>query len=262
MNEKNEIIKKYKLKVKNLKIHNNLYYNNDNPEITDAEYDVLKKEILKLEKNYKYLDNLNLTKEIVGSKPTSKFKKIKHLRPMLSLANAFNKNDMEDFLKKIFNFLNSKDKNISLLAEPKIDGISATLIYEKGELIRGLSRGDGVTGEDILNNLKTINNIPKKIKADNVPNLLEIRCEIYIGKEDFLGIKDNFANPRNAAGGSLRQKDPNVTSNIPLKYFAYGFGAVEPMLFKKQSEFLKQINKWNFITNPLSKIVTNIDEIE
>ncbi|MDB9792992.1 NAD-dependent DNA ligase LigA [Pelagibacteraceae bacterium] len=262
MNEKNEIIKKYKLKVKNLKIHNNLYYNNDNPEITDAEYDVLKKEILKLEKNYKYLDNLNLTKEIVGSKPTSKFKKIKHLRPMLSLANAFNKNDMEDFLKKIFNFLNSKDKNISLLAEPKIDGISATLIYEKGELIRGLSRGDGVTGEDILNNLKTINNIPKKIKADNVPNLLEIRCEVYIGKEDFLGIKDNFANPRNAAGGSLRQKDPNVTSNIPLKYFAYGFGAVEPMLFKKQSEFLKQINKWNFITNPLSKIVTNIDEIE
>jgi len=262
MNEKNEIIKKYKLKVKNLKIHNNLYYNNDNPEITDAEYDVLKKEILKLEKNYKYLDNLNLTKEIVGSKPTSKFKKIKHLHPMLSLANAFNKNDMEDFLKKIFNFLNSKDKNISLLAEPKIDGISATLIYEKGELIRGLSRGDGVTGEDILNNLKTINNIPKKIKADNVPNLLEIRCEVYIGKEDFLGIKDNFANPRNAAGGSLRQKDPNVTSNIPLKYFAYGFGAVEPMLFKKQSEFLKQINKWNFITNPLSKIVTNIDEIE
>ena len=262
MNEKNEIIKKYKLKVKNLKIHNNLYYNNDNPEITDAEYDVLKKEILKLEKNYKYLDNLNLTKEIVGSKPTSKFKKIKHLHPMLSLANAFNKNDMEDFLKKIFNFLNSKDKNISLLAEPKIDGISATLIYEKGELIRGLSRGDGVTGEDILNNLKTINNIPKKIKADNVPDLLEIRCEVYIGKKDFIDIKNNFANPRNAAGGSLRQKDPSETSKIPLKYFAYGFGAVEPMIFKKQSEFLKQISKWNFITNPLSKIVTNIDEIE
>jgi len=262
MNEKNEIIKKYKLKVKNLKIHNSLYYNNDNPEITDAEYDFLKKEIFKLEKKYKYLDNLNLTKKIVGSKPTSKFKKIKHLRPMLSLANAFNKSDMEDFLKKIFNFLNFKDKNISLFAEPKIDGISATLIYEKGDLIRGLSRGDGVTGEDILNNLKTINSIPKKIKADNVPNLLEIRCEVYIGKKDFIDIKDNFANPRNAAGGSLRQKDPSETSKIPLKYFAYGFGAVEPMIFKKQSEFLKQISKWNFITNPLSKIATNIDEIE
>ena len=262
MNEKNEIIKKYKLKVKNLKIHNSLYYNNDNPEITDAEYDFLKKEIFKLEKKYKYLDNLNLTKKIVGSKPTSKFKKIKHLRPMLSLANAFNKSDMEDFLKKIFNFLNLKDKNISLFAEPKIDGISATLIYEKGDLIRGLSRGDGVTGEDILNNLKTINNIPKKIKADNVPDLLEIRCEVYIGKKDFIDIKNNFANPRNAAGGSLRQKDPSETSKIPLKYFAYGFGAVEPMIFKKQSEFLKQISKWNFITNPLSKIVTNIDEIE
>ena len=262
MKEKNEIIKKYKLKVKNLKIHNNLYYNKDNPEITDAEYDFLKKEIFNLEKKYKYLDNLNLTKKIVGSKPASKFKKIKHLRPMLSLANAFNKSDMDDFLKKIFNFLNLKDKNISLFAEPKIDGISATLIYEKGDLIRGLSRGDGVTGEDILNNLKTINNIPKKIKADNVPDLLEIRCEVYIGKKDFIDIKDNFANPRNAAGGSLRQKDPSETSKIPLKYFAYGFGAVEPMVFKKQSEFLKQISKWNFITNPLSKIVTNIDEIE
>ena len=262
MKEKNEIIKKYKLKVKNLKIHNNLYYNNDNPEITDAEYDFLKKEIFNLEKKYKYLDNLNLTKKIVGSKPTSKFKKFKHLRPMLSLANAFNKKDMEDFLKKIFNFLNLKDKNISLFAEPKIDGISATLIYEKGNLIRGLSRGDGVVGEDILNNLKTINNIPKKIKADNVPDLLEIRCEVYIGKKDFVDINDNFANPRNAAGGSLRQKDPKETSKIPLKYFAYGFGAVEPMIFKKQSEFLKQVSKWNFITNPLSKIVTNIDEIE
>ena len=262
MKEKNEIIQKYKLKVKNLKIHNNLYYNNDNPEITDAEYDFLKKEIFNLEKKYKYLDNLNLTKKIVGSKPTSKFKKFKHLRPMLSLANAFNKSDMEDFLKKIFNFLNLKDKNISLFAEPKIDGISATLIYEKGNLIRGLSRGDGVVGEDILNNLKTINNIPKKIKADNVPDLLEIRCEVYIGKKDFVDINDNFANPRNAAGGSLRQKDPKETSKIPLKYFAYGFGAVEPMIFKKQSEFLKQVSKWNFITNPLSKIVTNIDEIE
>ena len=262
MKEKNEIIQKYKLKVKNLKIHNNLYYNNDNPEITDAEYDFLKKEIFNLEKKYKYLDNLNLTKKIVGSKPTSKFKKFKHLRPMLSLANAFNKKDMEDFLKKIFNFLNLKDKNISLFAEPKIDGISATLIYEKGNLIRGLSRGDGVVGEDILNNLKTINNIPKKIKADNVPDLLEIRCEVYIGKKDFVDINDNFANPRNAAGGSLRQKDPKETSKIPLKYFAYGFGAVEPMIFKKQSEFLKQVSKWNFITNPLSKIVTNIDEIE
>ena len=262
MKEKIEIIKKYKLKVKNLKIHNNLYYNKDNPEITDAEYDFLKKEIFNLEKKYKYLDNLNLTKKIVGSKPISKFKKIKHLRPMLSLANAFNKSDMDDFLKKIFNFLNLKDKNISLFAEPKIDGISATLIYEKGDLIRGLSRGDGVVGEDILNNLKTINNIPKKIKADNVPDLLEIRCEVYIGKKDFIDIKDNFANPRNAAGGSLRQKDPSETSKIPLKYFAYGFGAVEPMIFKKQSEFLKQISKWNFITNPLSKIVTNIDEIE
>ena len=141
-----------------------------------------------------------------------------------------------------------------------LDG--STLIYENGELTKGLSRGDGSTGEDILGNLKTINSIPKKIYGNNIPNLLEVRCEIYISKKDFTAIKNKFANPRNAAGGSLRQKDPNETSKIPLKYFAYGFGAIEPMLFKKQSDFLKEISKWNFITNPLSKIVGNIDEIE
>ena len=128
MNEKQAIIKKYKFKVKNLILHNKLYHNNDNPKITDAEYDILKEEIFKLEKEYKYLSNLKLTKNIVGSTPTSKFKKIKHLRPMLSLSNAFNRSDMDDFLKKIFNFLNLKEKNIDLFAEPKIDGISATLI--------------------------------------------------------------------------------------------------------------------------------------
>ena len=126
---------------------------------------------------------------------------------MLSLSNAFEKKDMDDFIKKVNNFLNSRDNNLELFSEPKIDGISATLIYEKGILIRGLSRGDGITGEDILENLKTISSIPKKIDGTDVPELLEIRCEIYIGKKDFLKIKEKFANPRNAAGGSLRQKN-------------------------------------------------------
>jgi DNA ligase (NAD+) len=262
MSEKSKIIKEYRIKVKNLKKHNEYYYSEDKPKINDADYDELKKEIFELEKKHQYLNSLNLIKNIVGYAPAGKFKKIKHLRPMLSLANAFNKSDMEDFLKKIFNFLNLDEKKISLFAEPKIDGISATLIYENGELTKGLSRGDGSTGEDILGNLKTINSIPKKIYGNNIPNLLEVRCEIYISKKDFTAIKNKFANPRNAAGGSLRQKDPNETSKIPLKYFAYGFGAIEPMLFKKQSDFLKEISKWNFITNPLSKIVGNIDEIE
>ena len=147
---------------------------------------------------------------------------------------------MNDFLKKINNFLNLKNDNIELFSEPKIDGISATLIYENGNLSKGLSRGDGMVGEDILENLKTISSIPQKIKIKMFQIYLEIRCEIYISKNDFSSIKNNFANPRNAAGGSLRQKDPKETSKIPLKYFAYGFGAIEPMKFSKQFEFLKK----------------------
>ena len=154
--------------------------------------------------------------------------------------------------------MNFGDKKIELFSEPKIDGISATLIYKNGQLKNGLSRGDGITGEDILDNLKTISNIPQKIIGKDIPSLLEVRCEIYIGKEDFKKLKDNFANPRNAAGGSLRQKNSIQTSKIPLKYFAYGFGAIKPMSFKTQSEFLEKINKWGFVTNPLSKKVNGI----
>ena len=181
---------------------------------------------------------------------------------MLSLSNAFDKNDMGDFLKKIKNFLNLKEKKIELFSEPKIDGISATLIYEKGKLCKGLSRGDGIIGEDILSNLKTISSIPKFIKGEKIPDLLEIRCEIYIGKDDFFNIKDKFANPRNAAGGTLRQKYSEETAKIPLKYFAYGLGVIKPMIFKTQSEFLKKISEWGFTTNPLVKTINGLDEVE
>ena len=262
MNDKNKIVNQYKKKIDSLIQHNKLYFGDDNPSISDAEYDEIKKKVLALERAYPYLKKLISTNSIVGTKPSSKFGKIKHLRPMLSLSNAFNKEDMQDFLKKINNFLNLKDSNIELFSEPKIDGISASLIYKKGELIKGLSRGDGITGEDILNNLKTINGLPNKILKDEAPDLLEIRCEIYISKKDFKTIKDIFSNPRNAAGGSLRQKDPNETSKIPLNYFAYGFGAVEPMIFKTQNEFLNKIKNWGFKVNSLSKPVNGIDEIE
>ena len=257
-----KIISTYKKKLKTLKQHNKYYFIEDRPRITDAEYDLLKNEILQLEKNYAYLSDFGSIKQLVGSPLTNKFKKIKHLSPMLSLSNAFNKEDMQDFLKKIKNYLNSKHENFELFAEPKIDGISATLIYKNGKLVSGLSRGDGLVGEDILLNLETINAIPKILKGKDIPNLLEIRCEVFISKKDFLKIKNNFANPRNAAGGSLRQKDPSETRKIPLKYFAYGFGAVEPMIFLKQSDFLKQINEWGFSTNQLSKTLEGIDDIE
>ena len=262
MNRRSEIIGIYKKKINLLKKHNKLYFDKDNPEISDAKYDNLKKEIIHLEQTNNFIKKLSLSEKIIGSPPSNKFKKIKHLKPMLSLSNAFDKNDMKDFLSKINNFLNNKNKDIDFFAEPKIDGISATLVYEKGKLVRGLSRGDGTTGEDILSNLKTINKIPQKLEGNNIPHLLEIRGEIYIGKKDFNIIKSNFANPRNAAGGSLRQKNSNETSKIPLAYFAYGFGAVKPMVFKTQSEFLEKINEWGFSTNPLSKKVKNINEID
>ena len=258
---KKKIIELYKKKLIFLKDLNYRYFNLNKPKVEDFEYDILKNEILELEKKYSFLKKIGSVQKIVGAPPSNEFKKIKHLKPMLSLSNAFDKNDMNNFLKKINNFLNFSDKKIELFSEPKIDGISATLVYEDGILTRGLSRGDGKEGEDILENLKTISTIPKKILSNDVPKLLEIRCEIYIGKKDFLKLKENFANPRNAAGGALRQKKPQETSKIPLKYFAYGFGAIEPMIFANQSEFLKRISKWQFIINPLSKTVNGIDQI-
>lgn len=260
--EKKNIIKKYKKKIKIIQSHNKLYFSYDKPKIPDSEYDKIKKEILDLEKKYNFLKKDSEKYRLVGAPPSNKFKKIKHLAPMLSLANAFDINDMKDFLKKVNNYFKFEDKQIKLFCEPKIDGISATLIYEKGLLTRGLSRGDGLIGEDILENLKTIEEIPKKILFEDVPKLLEIRCEVYISKKDFITIKDNFANPRNAAGGSLRQKNSQETKKIPLKYFAYGFGSVTPMIFKTQSEFLEKISRWGFKTNSLSKIINNFNEIE
>ena len=262
MLEDKKIISKHKKLLYSIKKNNKHYYLDDKPKISDSEYDKIKLEILKLEKKYPYLKNDESIDNIIGVKPSNKFKKIQHISPMLSLANAFDLNDMIEFKKKISNFLLINDKLIQLFCEPKIDGISATLIYKNGILTTGLSRGDGVIGEDILENLKTIKGLPTKIRSKDVPNLLEIRCEIYIGKKDFAKIDNKFANPRNAAGGTLRQKDFRETSKIPLKYFAYGFGAVSPMVYKTQSDFLKKIKEWNFAVNPLSESVNSLQDIE
>ena len=255
---KDDLIRIYKQKIKLIKKYNTYYFNKDAPVVSDKNYDELKKEVIDLEKKNKFLSKFNSILDFVGSPPSNKFKKIKHSQPMLSLSNAFKKEDMKDFLSKIINFLNIKDLNIELSTEPKIDGISASLTYEKGILTKGLSRGDGIMGEDILENLKTIEEIPKKITDKYIPNILEIRGEVYIGKKDFEKIKENFANPRNAAGGSLRQKNSKETAKIPLKYFAYGFGLVQPSSFKTQVEFIDQIKKWGFSTNPYNKLVKGL----
>ena len=210
-----KIEKKYKLKINQLKNHNKLYYDKSKPVISDNEYDNLKKEILELEKKYNYLINKNLPNFQVGFKPSKSFEKHEHKVQMLSLSNAFNENDLKNFEKKIYNYLNSKVK-FDYSVEPKIDGISASLTYINKRLKVGTSRVDGKIGEVITENLKTIKDIPIHVTNQNFPDEIEIRGEVFIKKQDFLKIKDNFANPRNAASGSLRQKDPNETKKIPL----------------------------------------------
>jgi len=260
--QRKEIEKVYIKKISDLKKHDEAYFDQDSPVISDQDYDIIKQEILNLEKKYIYLKNKNSPSQKIGYEPSGKFKKIEHDIPMLSLANAFSRENIEDILKKIKNFLNIKDsEKIVFSAEPKIDGISASLKYLNGVFTLGLSRGDGKTGEDITNNLKTIRDIPKKIDKPNFPKILDVRGEVYISKSDFKKIAKQFANPRNAAGGSLRQKDPNETKKIPLKFVAYGFGTVEPKNFEKQSEYLKLLKKWGFNTNSLNKLVSTIEDI-
>ena len=261
--QKKEIKKIYIQKINQLKKHDKAYFEHDNPSISDADYDNIKKEIVDLEKKYKYLKSKDSPSKKVGYKPSGKFKKVSHDIPMLSLSNAFSRENVEDFLKKIKNFLNiNETEKIVFSAEPKIDGISASLKYIDGIFTLGLSRGDGKTGEDITNNLKTIQDIPKEIKKNNFPKVLDVRGEVYILKSEFKKIEKQFANARNAAGGSLRQKDPNVTKKIPLKFVAYGFGNVEPKNFDKQSEYLDLLKNWGFNVNPLNKSVRTIEEIE
>ena len=261
--ERKEIEKAYINKIKELRKHDEAYFAHDKPIISDKDYDAIKEKILELEKKYSFLKHKNSPSKKVGYEPSGKFKKIQHEVPMLSLANAFSTENIEDFLKKIKNFLNIKNsEEIVFSAEPKIDGISASLKYIDGIFTLGLSRGDGKTGEDITNNLKTIKDIPKKINKTNFPKILDVRGEVYISKSDFKKIDKKFANPRNAAGGSLRQKDPNETKKIPLKFVAYGFGTVQPKNFEKQSEYLKLLKEWGFNTNLHNKLVRTIKDIE
>ena len=257
---KSEIKKNYNLKIKKLIKHNKLYYDKSRPIITDAHYDSLKKEIIELEKKFNYLKNTNSPSNTVGFSPSKSFEKYKHKVPMLSLSNAFDKKDLQNFEKKIFNFLN-KEIKFEYSVEPKIDGISASLTYKNKKLKYGVSRGDGKTGEIITENLKTIKDIPLQIDNKNFPNEIEIRGEVFIKKKDFLKIKDNFANPRNAASGSLRQKDPKETGKIPLNFIAYTFGYTENFNYKYQSDFLHDLKKWGFKTNKDNKILPSINEL-
>ena len=252
----------YEKKIKLYEFYNKYYYEKNNPKVLDSEYDNLKLEILNLEKEYNFLKSNKSPSINVGFKPSKNFQKVQHKVPMLSLANAFSEEDLVNFEKKIINFLSKeKDFKIFYSAEPKIDGISASLIFKNGKFVMGLSRGDGKEGEDITANLLTINDIPKVISSKNFPEEIDIRGEVFIQNSDFEKLKDKFANPRNAASGSLRQKNPEDTKKIPLKFIAYTFGHEKGLKVTNQVDFIKQLNKWGFKTNPLNKSITGIKNL-
>ena len=255
MNKK-KILEDYSRIIKEYQKYNKAYYDKNQPIITDSKFDEIKEKIFQLEKQYSFLKDQNSPSISVGFKPSKSFNKIPHKVPMLSLANAFSEEDLNNFEKKILNFLNkTKEFKITYSAEPKIDGISASLTYRNGLLIRGLSRGDGKEGEDITENLKTLKDIPHSIKKKNFPDEIDIRGEVYIQNSDFKLIANKFANPRNAASGSLRQKNPEETKKIPLKFIAYTHGYEKGMKIETQSDFLKHLREWGFRINPLNKII-------
>ena len=256
------IQKEYERKIQLIYHYNKRYYNDNISEISDSEFDYLRKEILLLEKKYDFLNHKSSPSNSVGYKPSKNFKKVQHMVPMLSLSNAFTKDDLDNFLKKIMNYLDLDSTNtIEFSAEPKIDGISASLIYKKGKFMTGLSRGDGKEGEDITENLKTISDIPKVIKDKNFPEEIDIRGEVFIQKNDFKKLSNKFSNPRNAASGSLRQKNSDETKKIPLKFIAYTFGYEKGLEASSQEVFLTNLKKWGFKTNPLNKNFNNIRDL-
>ena len=256
------ISKVYKEKIKKLLIHNKYYYEKSSPKISDSDYDKLKNEILELEKKYPELISSNSPSFQIGFKPSKNFKKLKHRVKMLSLSNVFSVDDLKNFQKKILNYLNLPDStNLEFSVEPKIDGISASLTYKNGKLVSGVSRGDGYEGELITENLKTIKDIPKKIEKNDFPDDIDIRGEVFIAIQDFEKINNKFANPRNAASGSLRQKNPVETKKIPLNFIAYSYGFLSENKFKKQSEFLSALKTWGFKTNKFNKIISGTSEL-
>ncbi len=260
--KKKQIEEKYNNYINLFKKYNNYYYNKNKPVVSDREFDELKLKITHLEEKYNYLKSADSPKNIVGHKPSKNFKKVFHKVPMLSLSNAFTEEDLLNFEKKILNFL-SKNNNhlITYATEPKIDGISASLTYKNGKLVTGLSRGDGKEGEDITANLSTIEDIPKEIDSKDFPEEIDIRGEVFIKNSDFEKLKEKFANPRNAASGSLRQKNSEDTKKIPLKFIAYTFGYEKGLKVNNQFDFLNQLSKWGFNTNPLNKLITGVKNL-
>ena len=264
-----EVIKELKNLASQIDYHDNLYYNKDLPEISDADYDKLRIKNKNMETQFPALILSNSPSKRVGSALTSNLKKITHEVPMLSLGNTFTNKEVEEFINKTRRFLKiNQDENMEFVAEPKIDGLSATLLYKHGKLVQGATRGDGKQGENITENIKTIQDVPKNLQG-NYPSEIEIRGEIYISNSEFerinsLRIKNSlpvFANPRNAAAGSVRQLDPKITESRKLGFFAYSWGLMSSPIGQSLMEVRENIKKIGFNLNHPVKLCLNLNEM-
>jgi DNA ligase (NAD+) len=252
--------------------HNQRYYEQDAPEVTDAEYDALMAELRALEEAHEELRSADSPTQRVGSAPSSKFTKVRHSVPMLSLGNAMAAEDVIEFVARIRKFLRlSPDEEIAFTAEPKIDGLSMSLRYENGKLTGAATRGDGYEGEDVTANIRTLQDIPKALKggAKHVPEICEVRGEVYMSKPAFKQLNEQqiaagkpvYANPRNSAAGSVRQLDPAVTASRPLGFFAYAWGTMSELPAKTQYDMLKWLEARGFATNPFTKVCKSVEEL-
>src|SRR6266436_3348250 len=250
--------------------HDRRYYQDDAPSVTDAEYDALRQRFNAIEARYPDLVRADSPSRRVGAAPAAKFAKVRHAVPMLSLDNAFAEEDVVDFVARIRRFLKlGDDDKIAFSAEPKIDGLSMSLRYEGGELVTAATRGDGAEGEDVTANIRTLEDVPKKLKGPNVPEICEVRGEVYMTKHAFLALNERqkaagdtiFANPRNSAAGSLRQKDPGITASRPLGFFAYAWGQMSEMPADTQSGMIGWFERCGFKTNPLTKLCHSTDQL-
>ena len=250
--------------------HDRRYYQEDAPTVSDAEYDRLRQRYAAIEARFPQLRTLESLTQRVGAAPAARFAKVRHAVPMLSLDNAFAEQDVIDFVARIRRFLRlGDDEAIAFSAEPKIDGLSMSLRYEHGELVSGATRGDGEMGEDVTANVKTLKDIPHRLKRKSVPAVCEVRGEIYMTKQAFLALNQRqaasggqvFANPRNSAAGSLRQKDPSITAARPLGFFAYGWGEMSDMPADTQTGMIKWFESCGFTTNPLTRLCRSVEEL-
>jgi DNA ligase (NAD+) len=252
-----------------LEEHDRLYYQEDAPKVSDAEYDVLRQRFNAIEKRFPEFVTAESPSQKVGAAPAGRFKKVRHALPMLSLDNAFAEEDVRDFVARIARFLKLADDRIDFSAEPKIDGLSMSLRYEGGELVTAATRGDGAEGEDVTANIRTLEDVPQKLRGRNVPDICEVRGEVYMTKKAFLSLNERqkaagdtiFANPRNSAAGSLRQKDPSITASRPLGFFAYAWGEMSAMPENTQTGMINWFERCGFKTNPLTKLCHSVDEL-